>query len=243
MKVKYTIAGHEYATKKQVAEHLHALKYRNATISEKAMGFVPRPIRLSDAEEAWLTDLLKTFKPQTFSEKCQGQFSHFELVQEPLHGGYHPSGYAYRGISIVRKDGSLTQISVTLSKLNDKTDWRATLISTLRHIVKFYINQERERLASQTNYCPILGMEITADTPLHVDHVNPLFHELTENWIKSKGITPGPHLFMPREDGDMIRRLKNQELEMDFINYHAIESTLMLVSAEANLKKGSKKPA
>lgn len=232
-----------YESKAALARAIRGIVYHGATEDEKANGFIPADKTLGKTTTEFLTDLYLRVCPLRFAEKVGGQAFTLQVVKEPMIGGYMADGIAKRGLRILRADGSHTQISFQPSALQDSVDWRQELNATLRQVVAPWIIDYSQTLRAHMNYTPDVGMPVTVDTNLHLDHVDPPFVEIVNNWIKENDITPIAELFQPKADEHRVRLLKDEKLAKDFIFYHAMTARLQLITAETNLKKGAKKIA
>lgn len=237
----YAKGAVRFPSKKALVEAIRKVVYYGATTDEKGRNFRPDSRRISKASNCFLMDAYMRLCPERMKRKSAGQSVYFESVG--LLGKHNEDGTALRGLRLVREDGTYESITIRYTEISDGTNWKKELNATLRHIVNFYIQQEKERQSKWVRFCMYSGEEITPETETHMDHMEPTFHEIVDKWISEKSITPGPELFEPKSSATHFRVLSSEELANDFIKYHAWESRLMLVSAKANLDKGSKKIA
>lgn len=233
----------EYTSKAAISRVIRGIVYNGASCNEKAKGFVPEDKTLGETTSKFLSDVYQRVCPEKFKEKVAGQKYTFQVVKEPMIGGYMKDGFAKRGLRILRDDGTHTQISFQPSALNDGINWSKELNATLRQVVAPFIINYSRTLRAHMNYTPDSGLPVTVDTDLHLDHVDPPFSEIVNMWLEEKEITPNKNLFKPKEDHHRVRQLNDDELAKDFEFFHAMNACLQLITAKGNLQKGAKRKA
>lgn len=231
----------EYTSKAAIARAIRGIVYNGAEETEKERGFVPADKQVTKVVGEFLTDVFMRVCPLRFTEKTAGQPYVFQVVKEPMVGGYMADGIAKRGLRILRADGTHTQISFQPDALKDGIDWAKELHATLRQVVAPFIIDYSRVLRAHMHYTPDVGLPVTVDTDLHLDHVDPPFVEIVEKWMGINEITPSASLFKAKEDHHRVRELADKKLAEDFEFFHALTARLQLITAKGNLQKGAKK--
>lgn len=141
----------------------------------------------------------------------------------------HPT----RGFWITRTDGTRTDFSF-LSCLTPPTpemDARKAFRTEVRdQLVAFKANAFS---SSAQLACAVTGVLLTSDR-CHVDHYEPTFLELTEQFLASRGVAIVDVQVEPTLDGSTETKLLDRELAKAWAEFHT-RAKLRIVSAHANL--------
>ncbi len=146
-----------------------------------------------------------------------------------------PNYGKHRAFTIERIDGSKTDISYTISNIqNDNAgkDFR----TALRQIIKPQISQFRQRVFAEcdTIICPLTKELVTAGT-CHIDHLPPTFETLVKSYIKGHNLTDLRSLIKPHQDNQTTEELNDPEMVKDFYYFHKINARLRVLSPTGNL--------
>lgn len=136
-----------------------------------------------------------------------------------------------------------SQLSAPGSKAKQLKHTRAAVISALREAVKYQIDEYRAYhkalRASLPNgsetlkilmLCPLTGKRLCGRA--HVDHVGRPFIEISDNWLIA-------NKFKSYTDVDLKRGQLSEPLLSSWQEWHKKYAILQLVSARANIAKGS----
>jgi hypothetical protein len=128
---------------------------------------------------------------------------------------------------IMRVDGSSTDFSYKKCFESPISKLRLFKVAA-REAIKSQITEFRE----QFSFDEWFGK--------HVDHVNPTFNMIVENFIKENNIDIESVEFGGFEDNETNQYFIDEELKNRFYEYHKLHAVLQLLDAQENLKKGSK---
>lgn len=143
--------------------------------------------------------------------------------------------FGSRGFWITRTDGTMTDFSYRTA-LNGAPTLKANAQAALRWEVHSQIEEFRESVFRDGPVtCPLTGQTLTHDTA-HVDHADPPFAELAENFAALAGGWSA--LEVKCADGPGCRRyLKDQELGEVWRQHHQLAARLRVVHRDANLAR------
>lgn len=138
---------------------------------------------------------------------------------------------------IERHDESETDISFIISKIYKK-NYKSEFSYAMREAIKDQIRdfKKSEYLNQEFIICPIENIRVSIEE-CHVDHHNPSFDELIQEFIINKNIKLSKDLFPPSEDGRMIYTITNNEITKMFRAFHLENANLRITSAKGNLMK------
>ncbi len=141
----------------------------------------------------------------------------------------------YRAFEIERLDGSKTDISYIVSNIktpNLHNDFK----KALRYIVMPQILEFKKNFFQfpVTKFCEFTGDIITFSN-CHVDHFEPTFDELVNNFIVGNNITDLKNILEPNKDNQTICKLSDKGISKSFFDYHLKNANLQAVSVKANL--------
>ena len=141
----------------------------------------------------------------------------------------------YRSFEIERVDGSITDISYIVQNIkspNLKNDFK----KALRYIIMPQILDFKTGFFQfpVTKFCDITGGVITFSN-CHIDHYNPTFDELVNNFIHENNLTNFAEILEPSKDNQTISKLSDENISILFFDYHLKNANLRAVSVKANL--------
>lgn len=87
--------------------------------------------------------------------------------------------------------------------------------------------------------CPLLNIPIVKDN-CHIDHYEPTFKDLIDNFIKENQLLLTQDLFPKSSDNQKIYTITDKELSMKFYNFHKERANLRAVSKDGNLRRERK---
>ena len=139
--------------------------------------------------------------------------------------------YKKRGFYLYRIDGTFTDFSY-LQCLNPQT-LLFKIKKACRNSIQEYIISFKIRSFQNSNSvkCEISGKELTFNT-CEVDHYNPTFKEIFEEWISNKKITYGD--INNSQDNNELTSFTNKELNQSFKEFHNKVANLRILSPEIN---------
>ncbi len=144
------------------------------------------------------------------------------------------------GFWITRSDDTRTDFSF-LSCLTPPTpemDARKAFRTEVRdQLVAF---KTKATSSSAQLACAVTGVLLTSDR-CHVDHYEPTFLELTEQFLASRGVAIADVQVEPTLDGSTETRLLDRELAKAWGEFHT-RAKLRIVSAHANLSLLRRRP-
>jgi len=144
--------------------------------------------------------------------------------------------YKQRGFILYRTDGSSTDFSY-LKCLQPPTLNSKIKTACRTAITQDILNFKDEAFKnSPTLLCP-LSKEVLTFNSCHVDHSNPTFIEIFDEWIKDKKISEKD--INQTEDNSVTTYFINTDLEKSFREFHNSKCNLRILSpiAHRNLKK------
>jgi hypothetical protein len=144
-----------------------------------------------------------------------------------------------RCLYIYRIDGTKTDCSWVhcIQPASQKT----VVSMAFRRAVKVRVIEFKKLLLNSTKVCPELGTPLSLDNS-HISYLEPSFEKLLDDFLFQNQVTyESIKLTNPQpSDSDQRGILSSTNLSMKWNEYHQINATLQLLSAEANLRK---KPA
>lgn len=216
MKFKYIINGMNFKTDKSVQEYAKNILYFGTVNSI-----------LSDDEFNFMYSYFEAIHHE-WKLKLGSGIKSIHRVLDKVSG-------KYRSFEIERVDGSVTDISYIVQNIkspNLKNDFK----KALRYIVMPQILDFKTGFFQFpiTKFCDVTGDIITFSN-CHIDHYNPTFDELVNNFIHENNLTNFAEILEPSKDNQTIAKLSDENISKLFFDYHLKNANLQAVSIKANL--------
>lgn len=208
-----TVAGATFKTKKALLERIQGILYR----------YQPEDA-LTPADCAFMRAVLE--RHPSACEKIGCGVTAIKV---------HTTDYGNLGFYLVRTDGSWTDFSFMhcLTPRTQLNDFK----KACRNMVFPQIQEFKNRAFAECGMipCAVSGDWLTK-SQAHVDHTPPdTFEAILADFIAAQGIDPETVEIDGYSDGEMDKRLANDELTNSWMHYHAYRAKLRIVSAFANL--------
>lgn len=216
----YNIAGRKFDSKKSCQDFAKSILYSDT------IGSV-----LSGGDLDYMLAFFQQFHSEWILKKAGG-IKYIRRVKEPLYG-------KHRAFWIERLDGTETDISYIIHKI-ERRNYYNEFCQAMREVIKPQIDHFRihffKRNALGLVKCPISGKVLSIDD-CHVDHYNPTFKELIDQFLLEFNVKITPDLFPNEEDCQMYYDIKDEDLKFEFYVYHEHRANLRILSKEANLRR------
>lgn len=219
MKIKYTINGIDFTTKKSVEQYAREILYKHDLNSH-----------LQGSDEIFMYKYFEMFHIE-WAQKVGTGIDFIRRIAEPNYG-------KYRGFEIVRQDGSSTDISFIISKIS-KRDFLLEFKAALRTVIEpqiFRFKKDFFDNAQTLKLCELTGETITFGA-CHVDHYNPTFGQLAQDFIDYKcfKISDLEKLVAPSADNQTFYKLIDDNIAYEFYCFHEMRARLRVLSITGNL--------
>ena len=145
----------------------------------------------------------------------------------------------YRCFYIIRTDGTETDISyrASLTPHSKMDDIRAACRTAIAGSIELC-----RSMVVFPYTCPVTGDIVTDKSDIHIDHYDPTFKELVDEWMEDRDVdTVYKHTLKSNTDGSLYTYFDDPALTMDFICFHTAKAHLRAVSKRANLSVLKKK--
>ena len=189
---------------------------------------------VEDKYKNWLMKDVFCYHPQ-FEQKIGCGVGHLEVRND---------GYGYKCFHIVRKDGTITDISYTTC-IRYKDNVRKFRIDTIKLACRDAIRDITIKLKNNIScpfVCPITGEIVLDKRNIHIDHYDLTFDELFREWIKDKDLD---ELYLKTlessGDGETRTYFDDENIRNEFREFHNRNTHLRAVSKKANLSTLKKK--
>jgi hypothetical protein len=216
MKFKYNINGMTFKTDKSVQEYAKSILYFGAVNSI-----------LTETEFSFMYSYFESIHHE-WKLKLGNGIKSIHRVLDKVSG-------KYRSFEIERVDGSVTDISYIVQNIkspNLKNDFK----KALRYVVMPQILDFKTGFFQFpiTKFCDVTGDIITFSN-CHIDHYNPTFDELVNDFIHENNLTNFAKILEPSKDNQTIAKLSDENISKLFFDYHLKNANLRVVSIKANL--------
>jgi hypothetical protein len=116
----------------------------------------------------------------------------------------------------------------------------SSVLDAMRTTVKQQIIEFKDRAFSVSEFvrCEITGELLTRDK-CHVDHITP-FVELATSFLADRGLTPNDSMLIASADNQYLEEFVDEDLAIDWFEYHLLNAELRIVSAKANMTRKRK---
>jgi hypothetical protein len=222
--MEYFINGIFFKTKKSIEDYVKNILYA---------GNIGDPVKGDDFE--FMICFFEMFHHEWIIKKGCGINNLFRIKQ-PIYN-------KYRSFFIVRTDGSTTDISYKISKIQ-KENTRKDFNNALRNAIKNQITEFRNNVFSKSDIvkCPFTG-EVLSIFNSHVDHFEPSFEDLVQIFIDKHNITNIENLISIPADNQTSAVIIDESIKVMFEKFHRETAKLRVLSIKGNLShaKSNKK--
>lgn len=148
--------------------------------------------------------------------------------------------YGSRGFWVTRTDGSMCDVSYRKALTGAPANLRQQIHAALRMAVREDVNEFRRQwfaAAGDNPICPLTGQRLTLGPSSHVDHIDPQFADIADefialcNGVDNITIGSSPHHPGPAVASDVVR--------VAWIIHHRLHAHLRVVHGSANLARRS----
>jgi len=188
---------------------------------------------LNDSESEFMRAYFIYFH-SNWKQKFGIGLKEFKRVKDHLTG-------RYKAFEVIRKDGSKTDISYIASKknkINKMRDFKKALRDVIYPQILEYKLSILPKIESRVN-CQISGISISR-WDCHIDHFDPTFEEIVQNFIVMENITNVDQLILQNKDNQYVPKIVDSELADRFYQYHLKVAKLRPLHQIENLKRKKK---
>jgi len=143
------------------------------------------------------------------------------------------TAYKNKCFFIHRIDKSKTDISF-MHSITNRSDISKIKLACRNSIREIIVKFRSENVIFGKTKCPITG-EILTNQNTHIDHYELTFNDLFNKWIENKNIDLLVKNLNETEDNNLETYFTDNQISIDFINYHNPNTHLRAVSKQANL--------
>ncbi|MEU3341961.1 DUF3223 domain-containing protein [Streptomyces sp. NPDC006668] len=178
-------------------------------------------------DDSFLRDLLKCH-PEYDLKRGIG-IAHFRVIAHTDHNRRSV------GIALIRLDGEVSDFSwnACLTPFSQRTQ----VLAALRHAIAEQVAQARDTAldSGQPLVCAVTGELIPSAAELHIDHADPTFLDLAEEFITVNGGVDAFRILPDSGAGITYIELEDKKLEELWQNYHRERALLRPVLKRVNL--------
>ncbi|MFD3481350.1 DCL family protein [Streptomyces sp. NPDC058695] len=212
-----TIGTTHYPTKEAVRDVCRGIVRRYGTNAE-----VTEP-----DDDEFLRHLLE--RHPEYDLKRGSGIAHFRVIAHTDHGRKSV------GLALVRLDGQVADFSwnACLTPLSQRTQ----VLAALRHAIDDQIATVRSTIlnSSPQAVCSVTGDPIPSAAELHIDHADPTFQALAEEFIGANGGVDAFPILPDPGSGVSYIELEDKALEARWQDHHRERATLRPVLKRVNL--------
>ncbi|MFE6891986.1 DCL family protein [Streptomyces sp. NPDC057694] len=212
-----TIGTTHYRTKEAVRDVCRGIVRRYGTNGE-----VTQP-----DDDEFLRHLLE--RHPEYDLKRGAGIAHFRIIAHTDHGRKSV------GLALVRLDGQVADFSwnACLTPLSHRTQ----VLAALRHAIDDQIAAVRSTILNSPRrpVCEVTGAPIPSAAELHIDHAEPTFQALAEEFTDANGGVEAFRILPDSGSGVTYIELEDKALEARWQEHHRERATLRPVLKRVNL--------
>lgn len=220
--MKYQVASEMFKTKKAIKDRCKSI------LNSHKRGEV-----ITGKDQIFLRDLIKGHPGYDVKDGGVGIMTFYvDRVNGP--------NYSLNCFHLRRFDGTTTDFSYIQCVDGARSDKKIVMTACRSAIAKDIQRFRNESVVYGVSTCEITG-EVLTTTNSHVDHKDPTFQQIFNDWISNKNVKELLEKINPQdEDNNVSTYFADKSTAEDFRAYHNSLATLRVITKQANLRRKKK---